>query len=176
MPLTHLLRLCCSQCLLKFLFRDTVAVWVFLSVCQAVPPLEVAFARLHVCHEVWPLLTEVLAGSAAVWHGGQLYRSGGKPLTYFRNTSNLSSIKRSRWGMSTMTSSCCGAGLSVSRHLAGRHMAYYRSSYSRRELTEGRGPDAMGPAGRGDRFGAEAAVQRPRPDKLVHTGQPALLF
>ena len=86
MPLTHLLRLCFSQCLLIFLLCDAVAVWVFPSVCQAVPPLAVAFARLHVCHEVWPLLTEVLAGRAAVWHGGQLRmgcRSGGKLINFF---------------------------------------------------------------------------------------------
>ncbi len=36
------------------------------------PPLAVSFAQLRVCHEVWLLLPEVLAGRAAVWHGGQL--------------------------------------------------------------------------------------------------------
>ena len=71
MLLTHLLRLCCSQGLLIFLLRDAVAVWVFLSVCQEVPPLAIELARLHVRHEVSPLVTEVVAGRAAEWHDGQ---------------------------------------------------------------------------------------------------------
>ena len=57
---------------------DAVAVWVFFSVCQEVPGLAVAFARLHVCHEVWPLFTEVLAGRAAAWHGDQLKTGAGQ--------------------------------------------------------------------------------------------------
>ena len=71
MPLTHLLPLCCGQCLLIFLLRDAVAVGVFVSFCQEVPPLAVKFARLHVHLEVAPLVTEVVAGRAAEWHGGQ---------------------------------------------------------------------------------------------------------
>ena len=56
----------------------------------------------------------MLAGRAAVWHGGQLETGAsqeGKPLTYFKNTSNLSSVEKSRWGMSTMTEFCGEAGL-----------------------------------------------------------------
>ena len=33
--------------------------------------------------------------------------------------------------MSTMNRLCCGAGLEVSSHVTGRHMAYYRSYYHR---------------------------------------------
>ena len=39
----------------------------------------------------------------------------------------LSSLKKSRWGMSTMTELCRGAGLQVSRLVAGCYIAYYRS-------------------------------------------------
>eukprot|EP00891_Asterochloris_glomerata_P008666 jgi/Astpho2/8666/Aster-08298 len=63
-----------------------VAVWVFLSLCQEVPPLAVEFAWLHVRHEVSPLVTEVVAGRAPEWHGGQLRtgcRSGGQPIDFF---------------------------------------------------------------------------------------------
>ena len=92
MPLTHLLRLCCSQCLLIFLLRDAVAVWVFVSVCQEVPPLAVEFARLHVRLEVSQLVTEVVAGRTAKWHGGQRKRAAGQEgssFDFYRNTSNF---------------------------------------------------------------------------------------
>ena len=67
--LTHLLRLCCSQCLLILFLRDAVAVWVFSQrLSQEVPPLAIKFARRH---EVSPLVTEVVAGRAAEWYDGQ---------------------------------------------------------------------------------------------------------
>ena len=104
MPLTHLLRLCCSQCLLIFLLRDDVAVWVFLSVCQEVSPLAVVSARPHVRLEMSPLMTEVVAGRTAEWHDGQLKRGAGQEGSSFdfMNTSNLSTVKKPRWGMSTI--------------------------------------------------------------------------
>ena len=127
MPLTHLLRLCCSQCLLIFLLCDVVAVWVF-SASVRRSHLSQLRLRCFMC------ATKCGRCSLKCWQAGQRYgmvassngcQSGG-PLTYFKN-SNLSSIEKSRWGMSTMTEFCGEAGLQVSRHVAGRHMAYYRS-------------------------------------------------
>ncbi len=44
------------------------------------------------------------------------------------NTSNLSSLKKSRWGMSTMIKLCREVGLQVSRLVAECYMAYFRYS------------------------------------------------
>ena len=55
----------------------------------------------------------------------------GSSLTFFLHTSNPSSLKKSRWGRSTMSELCRGAGLQVSRLVAGCYIAYFRSSMKR---------------------------------------------
>ena len=51
----------------------------------------------------------------------------GSSLTFIMHTSNLSSLKKSRWGMSTMSEPCREAGLYISRLVAGCYMAYFRT-------------------------------------------------
>ena len=53
-------------------------------------------------------------------------RSGVQLIYFFMKTSNLSSLKESRWGMSTMNER--EAGLLVSRLVAGCYIAYHRSA------------------------------------------------